>query len=233
MHKDFEIFKASEAMLDERLPKNSLSVIRLDGSNFSTLTKQFEKPFSKSFEEAMNHAAAAVLNEVFPNALVTYVASDEISLVISDAHVELPYGGRIQKLVSLASSVAGIAFLRHIPTMVGSPHFDGRMLLLQDSSDIREYITWRRLDCRKNATSMAAGSLHSHRELLGVSTRERGELLVGTDFEKIPESTFNGRFVTTERRTHFFSTASRDLTEVVTASAKKIHDAALVRRLSN
>lgn len=224
MLQEFSIFKASEAALDERLPLGSVSVIRLDGSNFSNLTKQFEKPFSIPFEEAMNAAAAAVFKEVLPNALVTYVASDEISLVISDKVAELPYGRRIQKLISLTAATASIAFAKAIPNVIGNPIFDARVLTLDDPDHIREYITWRRLDCRKNATSMAAGHLKSHKELHGVTTRERGDLLVGTPFESIPEGTFNGRFIVKGEQSSFNTVvASRELTETLTATAAKRH----------
>jgi len=217
---DFSLFKAAEAELDARLPQYGLAVVRLDGSNFSNLTRQFEKPFSIPFEDAMNAAAVAVAREVLPNALVAFVASDEISLVISDGVAELPYGRRIQKLTSLSAAVASVAFMRAIPDVLGTPAFDSRVLKLEDPDHIREYITWRRLDCRKNATSMAAGHLKSHKELHGVSTRERGDLLVGTPFEAIPEGTFNGRFVTKDGAV---DVASRELTEVVTAAAAEKH----------
>jgi tRNA(His) guanylyltransferase len=220
MLQDFSIFKASEAALDTRLPTNGLAVLRLDGSNFSSLTRQFEKPFSALFEDAMNAAAIAVVREVLPNALVAYVASDEISLVISDGVAQLPYGGRVQKLTSLAAAVASVAFLRAIPTVVGTPAFDARVLELQDPAHIREYVTWRRLDCRKNATSMAAGHLKSHKELHGVSTRARGDLLVGTQFEKIAEGTFNGRFVTKNGEV---SVATRELTDDLCEAATAKH----------
>lgn len=223
MLQDFSIFKTSEAALDSRLSEGCLAVIRLDGSNFSTLTKQFEKPFSGLFEEAMNAAAASVLKEVLPNALVTYVASDEISLVISDAVTELPYGRRLQKLVSLTAAVAAVAFTKVIPSVIGTPAFDARVLMLDEPTHVREYITWRRLDCRKNATSMAAGYLKSHKELLGVSTRERGELLVGTPYETMPEGTFNGRFIFKGDRTPIVMPATRELTEVICTEAADRH----------
>lgn len=219
MHSDFSIFKDAESDLDVRLRANGIAVIRLDGSNFSKLTRQFEKPFSDVFEHAMNEAATAVARELFPNSLVTYVASDEISVVVSDRVAQLPYGRRIQKLVSVAAATAAVAFTKAVPGVVGTPAFDGRVLELDTPEAIREYITWRRLDCRKNATSMAAGHLRSHKELMGVSTRERGDILVGTPWETIDENTFNGRFIIKSEDGLTPVTASRDFTEELCAAS--------------
>lgn len=226
MLEDFSVFKDAEELLNFRLAQDGLFVVRLDGVNFSALTRQFAKPFSEPFEHAMNDAAKEVFTRVFPTALLTYVTSDEISVVISDAVAELPYGRRIAKLTSISASVASVTFDRSIPGIVGLPSFDARALKLRHASHIREYITWRRLDSRKNATSMAAGFLHSHKKLMGVSTRERGELLVGTPFETIPEGTFNGRFITRGLNGVTLQNATRELTEELCAEASFAHLAA-------
>ena len=200
-------------------------MIRLDGANFSTYTKQFAKPFSVPFEKAMDAAAQAVILNVLPNALLCYVGSDEISVVISSAAPQLPYGGRFSKLLSLSAAHATAGFLGSIGKAKGVPAFDARFIQFQDSDYIREYVTWRRLDVRKNATSMAAGYLYSHKELLGISTKERGKLLEGTAFEVIPEETFNGRFVTKTTSV----AATRELTEEICGDAKALHEEKVAR----
>lgn len=226
MLNDFSIFKDSEALLDTRLSQKGLAVVRLDGAKFSSLTKQFEKPFSDVFENAMNDTATAVFKRVLPGALVVYVASDEISLIVSDSVAALPYGRRVQKITSLSASFAALAFDRAVPNIKGFPAFDSRVLSLDEDSYVREYITWRRLDCRKNATSMAAESLMSHKALMGVSTRDRGEALVGTRFEKISEGTFNGRFIRRAKGHFTVDPATRELTEELCAAAVERHNEA-------
>ncbi len=223
--REFSIFKELEAASERRIASGGLAIFRLDGSNFSRYTAQFDKPFSIPFEKAMDAAALAVYKRVLNNALLVYVGSDEISVVVSDAHVELPYGGRVSKLVSLTAAHASAGFISTIPaSATGTPVFDSRLIEFTDSALIREYITWRRLDTRKNATSMAAGALKSHKELMGVSTRERGALLEGTEFEKIPEGTFNGRFMVKSEEGFDFVPATRELAEELCASAKLTHD---------
>jgi len=230
---EFSIFKDLETASERKISRGGLAIFRLDGSNFSKYTAQFEKPFSIPFEVAMDAAAAAVYTKVLTNALLVYVGSDEISVVVSDAHVELPYGGRVNKLVSLTAAHASAGFSGAISPALGTPVFDSRFIEFFDSALIREYITWRRLDVRKNATSMAAGALRSHKELMGVSTRERGILLEGTQFEKIPEGTFNGRFMVKTDEGIEFVPATRELAEELCAAAKDTHDNITALKASN
>jgi hypothetical protein len=78
------------------------------------------------------------------------------------------------------------------------PMFDARLFLLDGVEEVLEYMDWRRLDARKNAVSMAAGSLFSHKSLLNKSTRERAALLKGTELETLPDGFFNGRLIVKE-----------------------------------
>lgn len=219
---DFDIFKKLESQGERFLDKGNIYVFRLDGANFRAFTKQFEKPFSTVFEQGMNRAAEYAI-KVLPNNLIVYVGSDEISIVCSDAVAETNYGRRINKLLSLTAAHATAGFLNALPDIQGVPAFDSRVIQFKHPALIREYITWRRLDVRKNATSMAAGFLHSHRELMGVSTRERGELLEGTSFEKIDEGTFNGRFLVGDRRESNWMPATQQFAEDLCSDAVMRH----------
>lgn len=214
-----QLFKNLEREAEHRLPSEGFTVFRLDGVNFKRVTGELEKPFSVPFEEAMNAATVAVLQGVFPQALIAYVGSDEISVIISN-EFETPYAGRVEKLLSVAAGYATAGFNRSLSDLKNLALFDARVLTFDDEALVHEYLTWRRLDVRKNATSMAAYALHSHKRLMGVSTRERGELLEGTEFEKIDEGTFNGRFVT--RRGEVF-VASRELAEELSNEAIRKH----------
>ena len=69
---------------------------------------------------------------------------------------------------------------------------------LGDSSlnvEVREYVIWRRADAMKNAITMAANTLHSHKFLTGRSTTARLELLRGTKHENLPAEFLNGRLI--------------------------------------
>jgi len=219
--KSSELFKNLEHENERRLPEHGFSVLRLDGVNFKRVTAELEKPFSVPFERAMNEATIAVLKGAFPQALIAYVGSDEISIVLSN-EFELPYAGRLEKLLTISAGYATAGFNRSIDELKNLALFDARVITFDDEELVHEYLTWRRLDVRKNATSMAAYALHSHKSLQGVSTRERGELLVGTEFEKINEVTFNGRFVT---RRGGITAASREVTEELCEHALNEHRA--------
>lgn len=105
--------KAMESRLETRLPPEGYVVIRVDGRAFHTLTRRMEKPFDPLFVNAMNAAAASVLEAV--GAEFTYVQSDEITAVLSPygrkADV-LPFNGRLEKLVTVAASAAASGFTR-------------------------------------------------------------------------------------------------------------------------
>jgi len=223
-------FKQMEAAEDTRLVPNGLFVVRLDGANFSKFTRQFQKPFSKIFEYAMNEAAECV-TRVLPNQLLVYVGSDEISLIGSSAMADTNYGGRISKILSLTASYASVGFLRALPRVQEDiPAFDARVIQFSSTEDILDYVTWRRLDVRKNAISMAAETYRSHKQLMGVSTRERAEILVGTPHEHIPEGTFNGRFLMGTKKNFYWEPATRELAEELCDSAAERHQKALEAR---
>lgn len=214
-----KLFKNLERDAEHFLPKRGYSILRLDGVNFKRVTAELDKPFSAPFEKAMNEAAIAVLKGVLPQALIAYVGSDEISVILSN-EFETPYSGRLEKILSVAAGYATAGFNKSIGELKNLALFDARAITFFRDDLVHEYITWRRLDVRKNATSMAAYALHSSKALLGVSTRERGELLQGTEFEKIDEGTFNGRFVT---RRGEVMVASRELAEELSYDAVDKH----------
>ena len=196
-----ERFKNKEFALISTLPSDSIVGVRLDGKAFHTFTKQFARPFDMTFMSGMDSAATYVLERVFPSALFAYVQSDEISVVFTDQGKEtaqLPLGGRLEKILSISASAASIGLIRALPFVKGDPLFDSRAFILDDMSDVADYVDWRRLDARKNAISMAAETLKSHKELLGVSTRERAEMLKGTPLEVLPEMFMNGRIIVKE-----------------------------------
>lgn len=196
-----DTFKEREQDFRSVLKDRSIVGIRLDGKAFHTFTKQFDKPYDHKFMVGMDAAATYVIERVFPNALLAYVQSDEISIIFTDRTSEngqFPLGGRVEKILSIASSAASVGLIKCLPEAQGHPIFDARLFYLEDVEEIHDYITWRRLDARKNAISMAAECVKSHKELIGVSTEDRLKLLEGTPFERLPEGFMNGRFIVKE-----------------------------------
>jgi tRNA(His) guanylyltransferase len=195
-------YKAFESAVETHLPPKTLAVIRLDGKAFHTFTKHFARPFDAHFAATMD-AVGAHLCDVVDGALFAYVQSDEISVVFSDLAnpgTQMWAGGRVQKMVSIAAANATAKYMTVSPTAL-FPIFDARVHTLESLDEAREYIVWRRSDATKNAITMAANTLHSHKALMGLTTSDRRELLRGTEHESLPDEFLNGRLIVKEYRT--------------------------------
>ena len=195
-----EKFKGYEAHA-QTFVDGPFAALRVDGKGFSSFTRQmgYAKPYDLYFMEIMDCVARDLLL-LIDGSCFAYVQSDEISVIFSPTGSEgAPqwwFGGKLQKLTSISAARASVSFLRAEFLRSGQlvdALFDSRVLSLQSAEEAEEYLRWRRFDAQKNSISMAASSKFSHRELDGVSTRERAALLEGTELERLPEGFFNGR----------------------------------------
>jgi len=108
---------------------NETFVIRLDGRNFSKLTKNFEKPYDENFSNIMLNTAVDIFKEFNPTFI--HVQSDEISVIFKNRcsneefdtepqkynHI---FGGRVIKMLTIISSFASSCFYRHILNIIDS-----------------------------------------------------------------------------------------------------------------
>ena len=92
--------------------------------------------------------------QIFPDCTVAYGQSDEFSFVLRpDTKI---HGRRRQKLVSLAVSkftaVYQFYWAEFFPDtkLLYPPSFDGRMVLYPNEKLIRDYLSWRQVDCHIN-----------------------------------------------------------------------------------
>lgn len=231
-NKEYDKFKSLKKDFRQVLPHNSLVGVRLDGKSFHTFTKQFSKPYSKTFMNAMNETTKFLLDTVLNNALFAYVQSDEITVFFNDfgENKEHIFGGKVEKILTVSASSASLGFYRTLPEAKGNPIFDARLFVLKDYTELLEYLNWRRLDARKNAVTMAAETLFSSKDLLNVSTFERMKLLVGTPYEKLPEGFFNGRLVVKEffdEEVEFFHKKTGEKKSVLVNRSKWVYKPAL------
>lgn len=210
--------KRLEAGLEPRLSADGYVIIRVDGRAFHTLTRGMGKPFDPLFVKAMDAAAVATLEAL--DAAFAYVQSDEITAVLSPYGRKadsLPFDGRLEKLVTIASSAAASGFTRmfalhalameagrmnnydvpseqfRLPTV----SFDARAIHVDDLTGVADNLLWRRVDCRKNAVTAAAQAEFTDSELHGESTMERWQMLAdkhGGDFQ-IDEGLYWGRLL--------------------------------------
>lgn len=197
-------FKAAEAKFRSTLPSQSIIGMRLDGKAFRTFTKQFDRPYDYKFMDGMDAVGLHMVSKNLNGAMFAYVQSDEVTVFFTDLNgtkrTHLFNGGRVEKILSNTASVATGVFMKELPDVEGIPVFDCRVFVLNNMDEVQEYMDWRRLDARKNSISMAASTLYSEKQLRGVSTRGRAELLKGTRFERLPEGFFEGRLFVKRNR---------------------------------
>lgn len=218
----FELAKFGDRAkdLEHATPPTLLSknytVIRIDGHCFSTFTKGFLKPLDTRIEKAMIETTKALVQEF--TASVGYTQSDEITLLIpprleknSQELRPLIFGGRKQKLESLAAGCASAYFLFHLgikelPPKAPLPYFDARAISIEQPKDVIDLFRWRHTyDCFRNGVSSLALSLccdgkRKGKELQSLHTAERIELIkkfTGFDdpLTKCPQHLLYGTFV--------------------------------------
>lgn len=186
------------------LPKKSYTVIRIDGKNFSSYTKNFDKPFDEGMNQDMAQVAMTLCQEI-PGAILAYTQSDEVSVISCDfakQNSESWFDGNLQKIVSVSASIASKAFNANriarlwrgsgdfaLEDATNFAVFDSRAFTMPSRIDLEDYLVWRQNDCIRNSVSMAARSSFSHKALLGKSSKEMKEMLrdVGKPWESYPD----------------------------------------------
>jgi tRNA(His) 5'-end guanylyltransferase len=123
-------------------------VARIDGRNFTTLTKEtgkFEAPFDIKFRDLMVETTKHLMNCGF-KVIYGYTESDEISLLFDlDCDV---FGRKIRKYNSVLAGEASAKFsllFNHIGV------FDCRICQLPNETIVIDYFRWRNEDAHRNA----------------------------------------------------------------------------------
>ncbi|KAF2140023.1 uncharacterized protein K452DRAFT_274677 [Aplosporella prunicola CBS 121167] len=152
----YEYVKAFERCQPDILLPNTWIVIRLDGRGFHKLTAkyEFDKPNDRRALDLMNAAAVGVMTEL-PDLVLAYGISDEYSFVF---HKDcMLFERRAAKLITTIATTftsyyihlwgqyfAGTALT---PPM---PSFDGRAVMYPSVQNLRDYMSWRQVDCHIN-----------------------------------------------------------------------------------
>jgi tRNA(His) 5'-end guanylyltransferase len=121
-------------------------IIRLDGRAFHQLlsNQNFQKPFDNRFADAMAQVCTSLLTESGIASIFAFTFSDEISLYLT----ELPFQGRVEKLVSILASYAASALT--LTMNPGSPlAFDARVIPV-DQCHVIPYLNWRQKEAWRN-----------------------------------------------------------------------------------
>lgn len=176
--------RAFEAALDPCVLPGVFLVARLDGRNFTRLTKEvhpFEAPFDLRFHDQLRQTAEHLMMCGGLKVVYAFTQSDEISLLFgpdSDG-----FGRKLRKLLSILSGEASARF----SLLLGSVAvFDCRISQLPTAELVVDYFRWRAEDAHRNALN-AHGYWLLRRQgrdvnqateaLRGLSTSAKNELL--------------------------------------------------------
>lgn len=196
--------KGYEAATRYALPRRTYTIVRADGRAFHTYLRHAGRPFDAVFMETMDHVAAALCTEMM-GAVFAYAHSDEISVLLADfgsVHTEAWFGGTVQKMASIAASVATAEFNYRASRVAGLsvPHaratFDARVFTIPDPVEVANYFLWRQRDAVRNSVAMAAQAHFSHKRLHGLNGAQMQELLwqeKGVNWNDYPAGAKRGR----------------------------------------
>lgn len=182
--------KAYEAASNYYLVKRMPVVIRLDGSHFHTFTKGFKKPFDDIMVTTMQETMQN-LCESIQGCVLGYTQSDEITLVLCDYQTLTTsawFDNRLEKMCSIGGSMASRFFNRNFMLNIEKAKNQGedvsvyeRKIFTADfdcrvfnvpKEDVCNAVLWRQKDAEKNSVQALAQSLFSHKELMGISTKD-------------------------------------------------------------
>lgn len=146
--------KKCEIFSSLKVPCTSNIVLRLDGRNFSQLSRklEFEKPYDIEFVKIITESSRQLFKEFSPRFIYTF--SDEVNLLLG----EIPFAGRVEKIDSVLASFLSSAFTREIMAqdkfkekLKGTKpiSFDSRLIPLSDQG-IVEYFQWRQAESWRN-----------------------------------------------------------------------------------
>ncbi|KAH6900234.1 putative tRNAHis guanylyltransferase [Thelonectria olida] len=166
------------------LMPNTWIVVRVDGRGFTKMCAKynFEKPNDRRALDLMNAAAKAVVTEI-PDITIAYGVSDEYSFVFHKS-CEL-FERRSSKLVSTVVSTFTSNYVHQWPTCFPDtplssplPSFDGRAVCYPSVQNLRDYMSWRQVDCHIN--NLYNTTFWALIQLGGLDNKEAEKTLAGT-----------------------------------------------------
>ncbi|KAG6295997.1 Glucose-responsive transcription factor [Claviceps aff. purpurea] len=182
---------------DSLLP-NTWIVVRIDGRAFTKMCAKygFEKPNDRRALDLMNAAAKAVVTDL-PESVIAYGVSDEYSFVFHKS-CNL-FERRASKLVSTIVSTFTAnyvyswgTYFPDTPLSFPLPTFDGRAVCYPSVQNLRDYLSWRQVDCHIN--NLYNTTFWLLIQLGGLDNKEAERTLAGTlaaDKNEILFSRFN------------------------------------------
>ncbi|KAF5871719.1 putative trna guanylyltransferase protein, partial [Botrytis fragariae] len=202
----YEYVKAFEQ--PDLLIPNTWIVVRIDGRGFHKFSDKyaFEKPNDRRALDLMNAAAKAVMMEM-SDIVIAYGISDEYSFVFHKSCVL--FERRSSKLVTTIVSTFTAYYVHFWSTYFPDPgmqltaplpSFDGRAVQYPSVQNLRDYMSWRQVDCHINNlynttfwTLIQKGGFDAkgaEKELAGSLAADKNEILFsrfGINYNNEPE----------------------------------------------
>jgi tRNA(His) 5'-end guanylyltransferase len=187
--------RAFESALEQCVLPGVYMVARLDGRNFTRLTKEvhrFEIPFDLRFHNFMLQTAEHLMGCAGVEVTYSFTQSDEISLLFG--RNENSFGRKLRKLVSVLSGEASARFSLLLGSMAV---FDCRIAALPTEEYVVDYFRWRSEDAHRNALNAHCYWLLRNEgrdvtaataALSGLSVADKNDLLFqrGVNFNDLP-----------------------------------------------
>ena len=194
--------KRNRYYLQRRMPV----ILRLDMRAGHSFTRGFKRPFDEVFIKSMQDTAK-YLCENIQNCKLSYQQSDEITLLLVDydkLNTDCFFDYRVDKLCSIAASMATMAFNRAFANNVGdyctytyecmdNTHenyehilslavekgamFDARCFNIP-KEEVTNLLYWRQDDAAKNSIQMVGRAFFSHKELHKKSRNDIQDMLM-------------------------------------------------------
>ena len=137
-----------ETSLDQTVLPELYMAVRIDGWNFTKLTKEtcrFEAPFDVRFRDAMVDTVRHLMDCGF-RIVYGYTQSDEISLLFHPK--DNTFGRKTRKINSVLAGEASAFFSLHLGVLAC---FDCRVVPLPNLECVRDYFSWRQEDAHRNS----------------------------------------------------------------------------------
>ena len=199
--------KGYENITRNYLTRRVPAIIRLDGKAFHTFTRGMVKPFDPIMTQAMQQTMKSLCENI-QGCVLGYTQSDEITLVLTDyatIKTDAWFGYNIQKAVSVAASMATLAFDREFIIAHGDwfdksfdngesdqpgflqldslytsrqhcAMFDARIFSIP-KEEVCNCLIWRQQDATRNSIEAVGQANFSHKELQGKSCNDIQEML--------------------------------------------------------
>jgi tRNA(His) 5'-end guanylyltransferase len=197
--------KAYEDAYRTHLSPRMPIMIRVDGRAFHTLLKNAIKPFDLDVMFAMNRVLTE-LAEHCQGTILGYTQSDEASLVLQndkELTTQQWFRGNLQKIASVAASIATRTFNEYFHKIqtLRNATFDARVWIMP-WEDVPNYFIWRQHDYMRNAISMAARVVFSHKECVNKNSNDLISMLLekGIKFNDYSNREKFGYFVSGSER---------------------------------